>query len=40
MRVPRAADRVVRDGKADLVAVGMAMLDNPRWAADAMAALA
>lgn len=40
IRTPAFADRVVRDGKADLVAVGTAMLDNPRWAADAIAALA
>ena len=40
IRTPAFADRVVRDGKADLVAVGTAMLDNPRWAADAIKALA
>lgn len=40
IRTPAFADRVVREGKADLVAVGAAMLDNPRWAADAIAALA
>ena len=40
IRTPAFADRVVRDGKADLVAVGTAMLDNPRWAADAIEALA
>ena len=39
IRTPAFADRVVRDGKADLVAVGTAMLDNPRWAADAIEAL-
>ncbi len=40
IRTPAFADRVVREGKADLVAVGTAMLDNPRWAADAIEALA
>lgn len=40
IRTPAFADRVVREGKADLAAVGAAMLDNSRWAADAIAALA
>ena len=40
IRTPAFADRVIRQGKADLVAVGTAILDNPRWAAGAMAALA
>ena len=39
IRTPAFADRVVREGKADLVAVGTAMLDNSRWAADAIRAL-
>ena len=34
------ADGAIREGKADLVAVGTPMLDNPRWAADAIEALA
>jgi NADPH2 dehydrogenase len=32
---PEFADRVIREGKVDLVAVGRAMLSNPDWAADA-----
>ena len=39
IRTPEFADRVIRDGKADLVAVGTAMLENPRWAADATESL-
>jgi 2,4-dienoyl-CoA reductase-like NADH-dependent reductase (Old Yellow Enzyme family) len=36
---PRAADRIIRAGQVDLVAVGRAMLTNPHWAAEARAAL-
>lgn len=32
---PEFADRVIREGKVDLVAIGRAMLDNPDWAAEA-----
>jgi 2,4-dienoyl-CoA reductase-like NADH-dependent reductase (Old Yellow Enzyme family) len=32
---PEYADRVIREGKVDLVAVGRAMLENPNWALDA-----
>ena len=32
---PEFADRVIREGKVDLVAIGRAMLSNPDWAADA-----
>jgi len=39
IRTPEFADRVIRDGRADLVAVGTAMLENPRWAADAIESL-
>ena len=33
------ADRVIRDGKADLVAVGRAMLNDPDWATKAIRSL-
>jgi len=33
---PRQADALVREGRADLIGVGRAMLANPRWAADAL----
>ncbi|BCJ87544.1 NADH:flavin oxidoreductase/NADH oxidase [Effusibacillus dendaii] len=36
---PHLADQVVREGKADLVAVGRGMLRNPFWANDASLAL-
>jgi 2,4-dienoyl-CoA reductase-like NADH-dependent reductase (Old Yellow Enzyme family) len=36
---PDYADRVIRDGTVDLVAVGRAMLENPEWAIDARKAL-
>lgn len=36
---PDHADRIVRDGQADIVCVGRAMLDDPRWTAKAIAAL-
>ena len=37
---PEFADRVIREGKIDLVAIGRAMLTNPEWAADARKVLA
>jgi 2,4-dienoyl-CoA reductase-like NADH-dependent reductase (Old Yellow Enzyme family) len=37
---PEFADRVIREGKVDLVAIGRAMLANPEWAADAREVLA
>jgi 2,4-dienoyl-CoA reductase-like NADH-dependent reductase (Old Yellow Enzyme family) len=37
---PEFADRVIREGKVDLVAIGRAMLANPEWAADARKVLA
>lgn len=37
---PRAADRFVREGSADLIAIGRAMASDPDWAARARAALA
>lgn len=36
---PRAADRFIREGHVDLIAIGRAMLTNPRWASDARAVL-
>jgi len=36
---PHFADRVIREGKVDLVAIGRAMLADPDWAAKARAAL-
>ena len=33
-------DRVIREGKVDLVAIGRAMLASPEWAADARKVLA
>jgi 2,4-dienoyl-CoA reductase-like NADH-dependent reductase (Old Yellow Enzyme family) len=36
---PAFADRVIREGKVDLVGIGRAMLSNPDWAADAQEAL-
>jgi len=32
---PEYADRIIREGRVNLVAVGRAMLTNPNWAADA-----
>jgi len=32
---PEYADKIIREGRVDLVAVGRAMLSNPNWAADA-----
>ena len=34
---PAHADRVVREGKADLIGVGRAMLNDPDWARAAIA---
>ncbi len=39
IRDPFRADRIIRDGKADLVGVGRAMLEDPEWAAKAIQAL-
>jgi 2,4-dienoyl-CoA reductase-like NADH-dependent reductase (Old Yellow Enzyme family) len=39
IRDPHFADRVVRDGRVDLVAVGRAHLEDPEWAAKAARAL-
>ena len=36
IRTPQFANQVICDGSADLVAVGTAMLENPRWATDAL----
>jgi 2,4-dienoyl-CoA reductase-like NADH-dependent reductase (Old Yellow Enzyme family) len=36
---PEYADRVIREGKVDLVAVGRAMLENPNWTLDARQAI-
>lgn len=36
---PQQAERIVADGRADLVAIGRAFLDNPRWAVHAAAEL-
>jgi 2,4-dienoyl-CoA reductase-like NADH-dependent reductase (Old Yellow Enzyme family) len=36
---PRHADRVVREGRADLIGVGRAMLNDPAWARDAIRTL-
>lgn len=37
IREPAFANQVIRDGKADLVAVGREMLRNPNWAREALA---
>ena len=37
---PEFADRVIREGKVELVAVARAMLTNPEWATEARATLA
>jgi 2,4-dienoyl-CoA reductase-like NADH-dependent reductase (Old Yellow Enzyme family) len=37
--VPEVADKAVREGQADLVKVGQALLANPRWPYLAAAAL-
>lgn len=39
IREPALADRIVRDGHADLVGIGRAMLDDPEWARKAIATL-
>ena len=39
IRDPEFADRVVREGKADLVGVGRAMLEDPDWARKAIETL-
>jgi 2,4-dienoyl-CoA reductase-like NADH-dependent reductase (Old Yellow Enzyme family) len=36
---PVFADRLIRDGRVDLVAVGRAILADPEWAAKAAKAL-
>jgi len=36
---PAHADRIVRDGQADIVGIGRAMLEDPFWAKQALAAL-
>ena len=36
---PELADEIIRENKADLVAIGRAMLDNPRWGLHAAARL-
>ncbi|MFB3853267.1 MAG: tRNA-dihydrouridine synthase [Vicinamibacterales bacterium] len=36
---PSHADEIVREGRADMVGVGRAMLDDPEWARKAIAAL-
>ena len=36
---PLYADRIIREGLVDLVAIGRAMLANPDWAAEARALL-
>jgi len=40
IREPAHADRIVREGHADLVGVGRAMLEDPEWARKAIEALA
>jgi len=40
IREPLHADRIVREGHADLVGIGRAMLDDPDWARKAIATLA
>jgi 2,4-dienoyl-CoA reductase-like NADH-dependent reductase (Old Yellow Enzyme family) len=37
---PEAAERLLRDGQADLIGVGRALLKDPDWAVKAKAALA
>lgn len=39
IREPAHADRIIREGHADLVGVGRGMLDDPDWARKAIAAL-
>ncbi|GEM_PF-3599767 len=40
IREPALADRIVREGSADLVGIGRAMLEDPDWARKAIEALA
>ena len=37
---PYAADKVIREGQVELIAIGRAMLTNPEWSTEARAALA
>lgn len=39
IREPEFADQIIRDGKADLVGIGRALLADPEWARKAVAAL-
>lgn len=39
IREPEFADQIIRDGKADLVGIGRALLADPEWARKAIAAL-
>jgi len=39
IKTPEVADEIIRNNRADLVAVGRAMLANPEWALKAMEAL-
>lgn len=39
IREPAFADQIIRDGKADLVGIGRALLADPEWARKAIAAL-
>lgn len=39
IREPAVADQIVREGKADLVGIGRAMLEDPDWARKAIQAL-
>lgn len=39
IREPEHADRILREGHADLVGIGRAMLENADWARQAIAAL-
>jgi 2,4-dienoyl-CoA reductase-like NADH-dependent reductase (Old Yellow Enzyme family) len=40
IREPAHADRIIREGRADLVGIGRAMLEDAGWARKAIAALA
>ena len=39
IREPEFADRIVREGKADLIGIGRAMLEDPEWARKAIQTL-
>jgi 2,4-dienoyl-CoA reductase-like NADH-dependent reductase (Old Yellow Enzyme family) len=39
IREPALADRIVREGKADLVGIGRAMLEDAEWASGAIRGL-